>query len=81
MASDVMCISKLLISKLQVDRQTAKHPARISKNPHAALKTNLSGLKLSRGFTCAAGYAINSLKETLSISNCPASFGLRLDQA
>ena len=82
-ACDVMCIGKILISKL--DRQVSKHPIRILKNSNTVLKTNPSGWKLSRDFTCAAmqiWYAINSLKETSSISNnCPASFGLQLDQA
>ena len=54
MACDVMCMSKILISKL--DRQVSKHPIRISKNSNTVLKTNLSGWKLSRDFTRVARF-------------------------
>ena len=53
-ACDVMCIGKILISKL--DRQVSKHPIRILKNSNTILKTNPSGWKLSRDFTCAARF-------------------------
>ena len=81
MACDLMCISKILISKL--DRQVSKHPIRILKNSNMVLKTNPSGWKLSRDFTRAARFDMRLiyLKKKLSISNCPASFGLQLDQA
>ena len=58
-ACDVMCIGKILISKL--DRQVSKHPIRILKNSNTVLKTNPSGWKLSRDFTCAARFDIQSI--------------------
>ena len=73
-ACDVMCIGKILISKL--DRQVSKHPIRILKNSNIRMEA------VQRFYSCSQiWYAINLLKETLSISNCPASFGLQLDQA
>ena len=80
-ACDVMCIGKILISKL--DRQVSKHPIRILKKfQHSFEDQPIRMEVVQRFYLCSQiWYAINSLKETLSISNCPASFGLQLDQA
>ena len=60
----VMYVGKTLISKLY--RQIAKQLIRILKNHHSVLKTIPRGLKMCKGFY------FYSLKETLSIQNCPS---------
>ena len=79
MACDVMCSGKILISKL--DRQVSKHPIRILKNSNMVLKTNPSGWKFSRDFTCAARFDMRLIHLK---KHCPflivLPLGLQLDQ-
>ena len=81
MACDLMCISK------NFDQQTWQTSFKasnknIEKFQHSFEDKSIRMEVVQRFYLCSQiWYAINSLKETLSISNCPASFGLQLDQA
>ena len=78
-ACDVMCISKILISKLDSFKASNKN---IKKFQHGFKDQPVRVEVVQRFYSCGQiWYGINSLKEMLSISNCPASFGLQLDQA
>ena len=81
--SITLVLSKLLYNMVVATQVNCKATSQNFKNSHIFFKTNPSGLKLCRGFYLSSQiwYVINLLEETLSILNCDAPFGSRLDQA
>ena len=62
MVSDVTCIGKILITKL--NRKIARQPIGISKKQHTDLKTKPLRLTLSRSFVCAVRFDTQLIRST-----------------
>ena len=62
MVSDVTCIGKILITKL--NRKIARQPIGISKKQHTDLKTKPLRLTLSRSFICAVRFDTQLIRPT-----------------
>ena len=62
MVSDVTCIGKILITKL--NRKIARQPIGISKKQHTDLKTKPLRLTLSRSFICAVRFDTQLIRST-----------------
>lgn len=62
MVSDVTCIGKILITKL--NRKIARQPIGISKKQHTDLKTKPLRLTLGRSFICAVRFDTQLIRST-----------------